>query len=147
MYLFYTFVYFCVFIVLYFCILLCFYCFYMNFCNCQQWRNKDIQSIKLMKHRVRVQKLEYNFLTRIKYEFLISIGYDLLNYKQCSFVNGMTPRRHFHYSENNCLPTVLPCSQSSFTFFARVPNFGEAAIRMFNCLSFDKEEIIKSFPR
>ena len=29
-----------------YCILLCFYCFYMNFCNCQQWRNKDIQSIK-----------------------------------------------------------------------------------------------------
>ena len=32
-------------LILYFCILLCFYCFYMNFCNCQQWRNKDIQSI------------------------------------------------------------------------------------------------------
>ena len=33
-------------LILYFCVLLCFYCFYMNFCNCQQWRNKDIQSIK-----------------------------------------------------------------------------------------------------
>ena len=43
-------------LILYFCILLCFYCFillytfvfycfYRNFCNCQQWRNKDIQSL------------------------------------------------------------------------------------------------------
>ena len=46
---------------------------------------------------------------------------------------------------NNCL--LCPYSQSSLALFVCNPNFGQAVIRMFNCLSIDKEEITVSFPR
>ena len=48
---------------------------------------------------------------------------------------------------NNCLFTLCPYFQSSLVLFASIPSFGQAVIRMFNCLSIDKEEITVSFPR
>ena len=40
-----------------------------------------------------------------------------------------------------------PYSQSSLALFACIPTFGQAVIRIFNCLSIDKEEITASFTK
>ena len=48
---------------------------------------------------------------------------------------------------NNCLCSLGSYSQSFLVSFVRIPNFCQAVIRMFNCLSSNKGETTVSFPR
>ena len=43
---------------------------------------------------------------------------------------------------NNCLCTFWPYSKSFMALFANISNFDEAVIRMFNCLSINKEHLL-----
>ena len=56
-------------------------------------------------------------------------------------------RRHLHYSEISACVLLGLIPKSSVAFFVCVPDSGQAGIRIFNCLSIDKEEITLLFPK
>ena len=63
------------------------------------------------------------------------------------FTMGQIGRRHLHFSQITAcvLHGLIP--KPSVAFFECIPNSGQAVIRIFNCLSIDKEGITLLFPK